>query len=263
MSQPSTGRQRWVQRQIQERTTAPVGALSFDTSPLSLRFRARNQVYDRRYRLRERARRVVNVAVAIVGITLTLPLMLAVAFVVRISSPGPIIFRQKRVGIDRRRRQYAECGSHRRSENRGGKIFTMYKFRTMKITRGPAREVWASRNDPRITPLGRFLRATRLDELPQLYNVLRGDMNIVGPRPEQPQIFETLSEEVGRYRTRQRVLPGITGLAQVTLGYDTDVEGVKQKVDLDLEYIRKRSARKDLLIMARTLPVMVFRKVWM
>jgi lipopolysaccharide/colanic/teichoic acid biosynthesis glycosyltransferase len=88
-------------------------------------------------------------------------------------------------------------------------------------------------------------------------------MNIVGPRPEQPGIFLDLREELGTYRRRQRVLPGITGLAQINLGYDTDIEGVKKKVDLDLEYIRRRSAAKDLMIMARTLPVMIARKVWL
>ena len=124
-------------------------------------------------------------------------------------------------------------------------------------------QVWATDGDPRITPVGRYLRAFRLDELPQLFNVLKGDMNIVGPRPEQPAIFAELSEAVGNYRARQRVLPGITGLAQVTLPYDQDVNDVKNKVELDLQYIRRRSTKSDLMIMAKTLPVMVFRKGWM
>jgi lipopolysaccharide/colanic/teichoic acid biosynthesis glycosyltransferase len=124
--------------------------------------------------------------------------------------------------------------------------------------------VWASKHDPRITLVGRFLRATRLDELPQFLNVLKGDMNIVGPRPEQPEIFSELHGELGwRYRDRQKVLPGITGLAQVHLGYDTDLDGVRKKVEMDLEYIRSRSATQDLTIMAKTVPVMVFKKVWM
>lgn len=263
VSSERTARQRWVQRRIQERVLAPAGALSLATSPLSLRYRASVPLRNRQYRVRERARRMLNVTVAVVGITLTAPLMIILAALVRLTSPGPIIFKQQRVGIDRRRDAVSGTGRQRRGTDRGGRIFTMYKFRTMRVQNGPAKEVWASRNDPRITPIGGFLRATRLDELPQLFNVLKGDMNIVGPRPEQPAIFESLSEEVGNYRTRQRVLPGITGLAQVTLGYDSDVQGVRKKVDLDIQYIRKRSAAKDLLIMARTLPVMVCRKVWM
>ncbi len=147
-------------------------------------------------------------------------------------------------------------------KDQGGRIFTIYKFRTMRSDR-PKGQVWAAQNDPRVTPVGRVLRATRLDELPQLVNVLKGDMNIVGPRPEQPDIFQELSREVRNYRERQRVLPGITGLAQVNLGYDRSLEDVRKKVGFDLQYIRRRSATEDLMIMAKTMPVMVFRRVWM
>jgi lipopolysaccharide/colanic/teichoic acid biosynthesis glycosyltransferase len=213
--------------------------------------------------VRELARRVLNVVVAALGIALTWPLMLVIAALVKLTSPGPIIFRQERVGLDRRSPSTQDGLNRRRSSDLGGKIFRMYKFRTMRVQAPGASEVWATKRDPRITPIGRFLRATRLDELPQFFNVLKGDMNIVGPRPEQPGIFLDLRKELGTYRRRQRVLPGITGLAQINLGYDTDIEGVKRKVDLDLEYIRRRSAAKDLMIMARTVPVMVTRKVWM
>jgi lipopolysaccharide/colanic/teichoic acid biosynthesis glycosyltransferase len=139
----------------------------------------------------------------------------------------------------------------------------MYKFRTMTCDPAQNEERWATKEDRRVTRVGRVLRATRLDELPQLVNVLRGDMNIVGPRPEQPTIFQELRRELGGYQERQKVLPGITGWAQVNLGYDTSLEDVKKKVELDLEYIDKRSATQDLAIMAKTMPVMVFRKVWM
>ncbi len=215
-------------------------------------------------RRRDQAARVLNVVVALVGLVITAPLMLVVAAAVKLTSPGPVIFKQQRVGIDRRRNRGAsDADSHRRRADRGGRIFTIYKFRTMR-TDGGARQRWAAKDDPRITPIGKFLRATRLDELPQFFNVLKGDMNIVGPRPEQPAIFAELNGELGRrYRSRQRVLPGITGLAQVELGYDTDLDGVRRKVDMDLAYIRKRSASKDLEIMAKTVPVMVFKKVWM
>jgi lipopolysaccharide/colanic/teichoic acid biosynthesis glycosyltransferase len=121
-------------------------------------------------------------------------------------------------------------------------------------------QVWAAKNDPRITPLGRILRAFRLDELPQLFNILTGDMNLVGPRPEQPAIFNDIRQELSNYRRRQRVLPGITGLAQVSLPYDSDLEDVRKKVDLDLQYLRKRSPGEDFRIMVRTMPVMVGRK---
>jgi lipopolysaccharide/colanic/teichoic acid biosynthesis glycosyltransferase len=122
------------------------------------------------------------------------------------------------------------------------------------------KQVWASKNDPRITPVGRVLRRYRLDELPQLFNVLQGEMNIVGPRPEQPEIFVELRTAVDRYVERQRVLPGITGWAQVNHQYDQSLDDVKRKVQLDLEYIRSRSAISDLRIMALTLPVMAGRR---
>ncbi|MDH3457051.1 MAG: sugar transferase, partial [Gemmatimonadota bacterium] len=109
-------------------------------------------------------------------------------------------------------------------------------------------------------PVGRFLRKYRLDELPQLLNVLRGDMNLVGPRPEQPEIFQELRHRVARYPERQRVLPGITGWAQVRHRYDTSIEDVKKKVEFDLEYIERCSAAEDAKIMLMTVPVMVFRR---
>jgi lipopolysaccharide/colanic/teichoic acid biosynthesis glycosyltransferase len=121
-------------------------------------------------------------------------------------------------------------------------------------------QVWASKDDPRITRIGKFLRAYRLDELPQLLNVLKGDMNVVGPRPEQPQIFQELRRELRRYPERQRVLPGITGWAQINHHYDQDIKDVERKLHLDLEYIQRRSALEDVGIMIRTIPVMLFRR---
>ncbi len=121
-------------------------------------------------------------------------------------------------------------------------------------------QVWASGTDPRITRIGSVLRKYRLDELPQLWNVLIGDMNIVGPRPEQPSIFLDLRDQVARYQQRQRVLPGITGWAQVNHPYDQSIDDVKKKVAYDLEYIGRRSMVEDLKIMARTIPVMVGKR---
>jgi lipopolysaccharide/colanic/teichoic acid biosynthesis glycosyltransferase len=201
--------------------------------------------------------RALNLTVALLAILVAAPLLLLIALAVRVTSSGPVIYRQPRVGLDRRRGRLD--ASHRRQANRGGLIFMIYKFRTM-YDHDEARQVWASKEDSRITPVGRVLRSFRLDELPQLFNVLKGDMNIVGPRPEQPAIFADLSEELSGFRRRQRVLPGITGLAQITLPYDQDIEGVRNKVTLDLEYIRRRSVAQDLVIMAKTMPVMVLRK---
>jgi lipopolysaccharide/colanic/teichoic acid biosynthesis glycosyltransferase len=206
--------------------------------------------------------RVVNISVAFLGLVITAPVMVVVALLVKLSSPGPAIYKQPRVGVDRRLDRGPDSLNHRRQADRGGRIFTIYKFRTMRVDRGHAAQVWATTKDPRITPIGRILRSFRVDELPQLFNVLKGDMNIVGPRPEQPEIFASLREELAGYPDRQRVLPGITGLAQVSLPYDQSINDVKHKVDLDLAYIRRRSAAKDLLIMAKTLPVMILRKGW-
>jgi lipopolysaccharide/colanic/teichoic acid biosynthesis glycosyltransferase len=143
----------------------------------------------------------------------------------------------------------------------GGKPFTIYKFRTMRANgHGPDAEIWAQPDDPRVTPLGRILRLYRFDELPQLLNVLRGDMNVVGPRPEQPSIFARLRREIAHYQERQRVRPGITGWAQINQRYDTCVDDVKSKLQYDLQYIVRRSALEDLRIMLGTLPVVLFKQ---
>lgn len=209
----------------------------------------------------ESLRRLLNVMVALLALVVTAPLMVVVAILIKLDSRGPVIFTQPRVGIDRRGRGDDEDDDLRRVEDLGGRIFTIYKFRTMTCARRDEdAQCWAAEDDPRITRVGRILRATRIDELPQLVNVVKGDMNIVGPRPEQPEIFAELRREVSDYPDRQRVLPGITGWAQVNLGYDSSVEDVKRKVELDLQYIDERSAAKDLAIMAKTMPVMVLGK---
>jgi lipopolysaccharide/colanic/teichoic acid biosynthesis glycosyltransferase len=209
---------------------------------------------------RDRAIRALNIAVALLALLIVSPLMAVIAVLVKATSRGPVIYKQPRVGLDRRHSRGPGALNHHRKADSGGRIFTIYKFRTMYQDCGQARQVWASQNDPRITPVGRILRSFRLDEIPQLFNVVLGDMNIVGPRPEQPAIFDGLRQELNTYRNRQRVLPGITGLAQITLPYDANINDVKNKVNLDLEYIRRRSVSQDLLIMAKTMPVMVFRK---
>ncbi len=207
-----------------------------------------------------RARRILNILVAAIGLVLTAPLLLVIAVAVRLTSPGPILYRQVRVGLDRRSPRLP-VGNHRRAIDYGGKPFTIYKFRTMAATASrSSRQVWASPNDARVTPLGRLLRKYRLDELPQLVNVLRGDMNVVGPRPEQPTIFADLRQQVPQYGERQRARPGITGWAQINHHYDRSIDDVRRKVALDLEYIARQSLREDLRIMLRTAPVLVFKK---
>ncbi len=213
-----------------------------------------------RPRDRERtARRLLNFVVAAVGLVLTFPLMLLIAALIKLTSRGPVLFAQTRVGLDRRALSNAG-GNTRRHTDQGGHPFTMYKFRTMRSAGGNGKQVWAQADDERVTPIGRVLRKLRLDELPQLFNVLKGDMNIVGPRPEQPTIFVCLREQIGGYQRRQRVRPGMTGWAQINQGYDTSVDDVRCKVRYDLEYIRRQSVFEDLRIMLRTAPVMLLRR---
>lgn len=202
--------------------------------------------------------RMLNVAAALLLLALAAPVMAIVALLVKLTSRGPVIFRQTRVGVDRR--SPGNAGRWRRTFDYGGRLFTMYKFRTMRAAGDDRLQVWAQPDDPRVTPLGRVLRKYRLDELPQLVNVLRGDMNLVGPRPEQPRIFAELRDQVDRYAERQRVLPGITGWAQVRQPYDRSVDDVRGKVRLDLEYIATRSVRRDMEILLRTVPAVLLRR---
>ncbi len=205
--------------------------------------------------------RVLNVGVAGIALVLTSPILVAIAILIKLTSPGNVLYTQSRVGLDRRqRRPNGTSGPSRRRRDAGGRLFRIYKFRTMVADSDTAGQVWASNTDPRITRIGAVLRKYRLDELPQLWNVLKGDMNIVGPRPEQPDIFEDLREQVAAYQRRQRVLPGITGWAQVNHHYDQCIDDVRTKVRYDLEYIHRRSLVEDLRIMARTIPVMVGKK---
>jgi lipopolysaccharide/colanic/teichoic acid biosynthesis glycosyltransferase len=183
-----------------------------------------------------------------------------VAISVRLTSPGPVLYTQTRVGIDRRSRR-ALALYDRRARDAGGCVFTIYKFRSMYVNaEHMSGAVWATPNDPRATPVGRVLRKTRLDELPQLFNVLKGDMNIVGPRPERPTIVAQLRKDISEYSLRHRAKPGITGLAQINHAYDRSLDDVRQKVRYDLEYLRRQSVAEDVRIMLKTLPVMLFKR---
>jgi lipopolysaccharide/colanic/teichoic acid biosynthesis glycosyltransferase len=207
-----------------------------------------------------RGNRILNFTLALVALVTLLPVMLILALLVRLTSRGPVLYTQTRVGLNRREPLDASK-NHRRERDMGGQPFTMYKFRTMRVDAeqgcGP---VWAQRLDPRVTPVGRFLRQYRLDELPQLLNVLRGEMNIVGPRPERPTIFAELREHIAEYPLRQRAKPGITGLAQINHHYDRSLDDVRTKVEYDLEYIRRQSVAQDLFIMLKTIPVILLRR---
>ena len=212
-------------------------------------------------RVSDAARRVLNVVMAVVLFVLALPIMIVVALLVKLTSAGPILYVQPRVGLDRRggRPVSPEIAS-RRNVDHGGRLFWIYKFRTMHVAPPDSRQQWASKDDPRITVIGKHLRRYRLDELPQLWNVLRGDMNLVGPRPEQPRIFAELRDQIPHYDQRQRVLPGITGLAQINQHYDQCLDDVKRKVDFDLKYIERVSPIEDLKILVATLPAVVWKR---
>ena len=184
-------------------------------------------------------KRLTDIFLSTLLIILLSPVMLAAAAAVKLSSPGPIIFRQRRLTA-------------------GGKVFTMYKFRTMRVdaehASGP---VWAEENDPRVTPIGRFLRISHLDELPQLLNVLTGDMSFVGPRPERPELVEKLEAEFPGFKKRLTVKGGITGLAQVSEGYAADMQSYRKKLSYDLMYVKKRSLLLDLGILLKTVLVVI------
>ena len=223
---------------------------------------------DRRERPRthDRLERAVNVAIAGLALVVTAPVMLLVALAIRLDSPGPILYTQERVGRDHRRgrdRRHHPFGprTDRRKQNLTGRVFTIYKFRSMRVDAERTGAQWATKNDPRCTRLGRFLRASRLDELPQLWNVLRGDMNIVGPRPERPTIIVDLVRDIREYPARHRARPGITGWAQINAAYDTSIEDVRRKVRYDLEYLERRSLATDLRIMVKTVPVMLAKQL--
>jgi len=206
------------------------------------------------------AHRVMNVIIAGLALFVALPLLLLIAVAIKLTSRGPVLYTQERIGLDRRK-PGTDAANHQRTRDLGGRPFTMYKFRTMwtdaEVATGA---VWATQDDPRITPVGRFLRQYRLDEIPQLLNVMRGEMNIVGPRPERPTIFAELREHIAEYPLRQRAKPGITGLAQIHHHYDRSVDDVRTKVRYDLEYIRRRSLGADIRIMLQTIPVVFLRR---
>ncbi len=183
-------------------------------------------------------RRIFNWITAYVLTLLFIVPMMIIAIAIKLTSRGPILFIQERIGYK-------------------GRVFRIYKFRTMYDTFYTDQH-WTSPDDPRVTSIGKFLRRTRLDELPQLFNVLLGHMNVVGPRPEQPMVAQNLQRELNGYQHRHDTLPGITGLAQVRLPYDRTISDVRRKLAVDMEYIQTQSVLNDLKIMMKT-PGVMFR----
>ena len=218
-------------------------------------------------------KRAVDIVGALILLAVLALPMLGTALAVRLTSPGPVIFKQTRVGLNQRSRrrdrrnrirelpddgiERRQAESDRRQTFGYGLPFTIYKFRTMRTDAEKDGARFAVANDPRITPIGKFLRKTRLDELPQLWNVLRGEMSLVGPRPERPEFIEKLSMEVPNYLNRLGLKPGLTGLAQVVNGYDNEVEGFRRKVNFDLLYLQNCCVWNDLKILLRTVRVVL------
>ena len=184
-------------------------------------------------------RRLLNFSVALIALVISLPLLPFIVLAVKLGSPGPVLYRQRRVG-------------------RRGKVFYCYKFRTMRQdAEADTGATWATDDDPRITRVGKFLRASRLDEIPQLWCVLKGDMHFVGPRPERPEFVEWLSQEIPYYGVRHVVRPGITGWAQVQYKYGNTLGDAREKLQYDLFYIKNASLGLDLLIMFQTIKIVL------
>jgi sugar transferase (PEP-CTERM system associated) len=184
-------------------------------------------------------KRGASILVSIFGLLLTLPLLPFIILAIKLTSAGPVLYRQKRVGRD-------------------GSVYNCYKFRSMRAdAEADTGPTWAADEDPRITTVGRFLRISRMDEIPQLWNVLRGDMSLVGPRPERPEFVHTLNKEIPYYHLRHTIRPGITGWAQVRYKYGSSIEDTKEKLRYDLFYIKNMSAGLDLLIFFQTIKIIL------
>jgi exopolysaccharide biosynthesis polyprenyl glycosylphosphotransferase len=190
---------------------------------------------DRRYSL---AKRALDLAFGIgLGLAI-LPVLPLIALAIKLDSAGPVLYSQQRVGL-------------------GGRVFRIYKFRTMRQDAERNGAVWAAEKDPRVTRIGRYMRLTRVDELPQLWNVLKGDMSFVGPRPERPEFTVQLAEALDGYDKRHAVRPGLTGWAQVCYRYTSSIKDTRSKVEYDLYYVKHASLLLDLTILRRTVGVVV------
>ena len=193
-------------------------------------------------KVRHAVKRLVDIIGSSILLTLAAPVMAFAAIMVHLTSAGPILYRQERVGF-------------------GGKVFMCLKFRSMGNDAekdGVAR--WAAKNDSRVTPIGAFMRKTRIDELPQLFSVLRGEMSLIGPRPERPSFVAELRKHIPFYDLRHSIKPGLTGWAQVRSGYGASIEDARRKHQFDLYYVKNNSLALDLLVLIETVSVVVFRE---
>lgn len=187
-------------------------------------------------------KRIIDLTVSLSLIIVTLPLMVATAAAIRLDSRGPVFYRQERTGLH-------------------GATFTLFKFRSMALDAEAAgKPQWAAKRDPRVTRVGAFMRASRIDELPQLFNVLRGEMSMIGPRPERPIFVDELARIIPFYRHRGYVKPGLTGWAQVNFPYGASVDDAREKLAYDLYYVKNRGVLLDLLILLATVRVILFRE---
>ena len=225
--------------------------------PLSLRF----------------CKRAFDIVAALFLLIATLPLTVTAAILVKITSPGRLIYSQTRIGLNLRKKQKndrrmkssglepdsdrRQPGRDRRELSNFGCPFTIYKFRTMRDDAEQNGARFALEGDPRITPIGRLLRQTRIDELPQLWNILRGEMSLIGPRPERPEFMKQLQEQIPNFIDRLGLKPGLTGIAQVVNGYDNELEGFRRKVSYDLLYLQNCCLWNDIKILFRTIRVVI------
>lgn len=214
--------------------------------------------------LMENAKRVFDIVFSAVALLILSPVVLAASLLIRLESPGAVFYKQERIGLNRRnsdRRREGEDGydgcdrrnsSDRRKRINAGKPFNIYKLRTMRIDAEKSGPALSSKHDSRITRIGHILRHTRIDEIPQFINVIKGDMSIVGPRPERSFYINQIRQEVPQFPLRLKVRPGITGLAQVEDGYTDTVEKMKNKLYYDLKYISQLSTMQEIKILVKT-----------
>jgi lipopolysaccharide/colanic/teichoic acid biosynthesis glycosyltransferase len=190
----------------------------------------------------EKFKRLSDIVLSLIGLTFAMPILGFAAILIKLNSRGPVVYKQNRVG-------------------EGGKVFQIYKLRTMDIDaeKGTG-AVWSVRNDPRVTTVGKVLRKTHIDEIPQLFNVIIGDMSIVGPRPERPELVRDFKKKICDYEKRLTIKPGITGVAQVWHKYDESLRDVKKKIKYDLLYTKKMGLWLDLRVLAQTAVVVATGK---
>jgi sugar transferase (PEP-CTERM system associated) len=193
----------------------------------------------RQARISGLTRSVVHRLVALIGAILSLPIVLVTAVLIKLDSPGPVFYRQERVG-------------------QNGRPFTLVKFRSMRVDAEEAGPVWASKDDERVTRLGRIIRKIRVDEIPQFWNILRGEMNFVGPRPERQHFVAQLAQEIPYYEQRHLIPPGLTGWAQIKYAYGASIEDARQKLQYDLYYVKNQSLILDAIVLFETIKIILF-----